>query len=114
MIVTTKRRGRPKGTKPPESKAITYQRAMLKNEKEGGVRLNSILRGEDVQALERFRDDLALPKSMSYAQIMKIMIVLLDGKEFQRSGYTVTATLEKKEKMPIPGDSATNQNLSGV
>jgi hypothetical protein len=71
---------------------------MEKNEKEGGVRLNSILRGEDVQALERFRSELTLPASMSYASLMKIMIVLFDGKEFLRNGYTVTAKIERHTK----------------
>lgn len=99
MIEQAKRRGRPKGSKPPESNATKYKRAILKNQKEGGVRLNSILRGEDVSALERFRHELLLPEDMSYAQLMKIMIVLLDGNEFQRNGYTVTANLEKNFKV---------------
>lgn len=98
MITAAKKRGRPRGTKPPESRSSSYRRAMEKNEKEGGVRLNSILRGEDVKALERFRTDLSLPATMSYASLMKIMIVLLDGKEFLRNGYTVTAKIERHPK----------------
>lgn len=95
MIEARNKRGRPKGSKQPETSETYYKRAMLKNEKEGGVRLSSILRGEDVRALERFRLKYNLGGQLSYAQLMKIMIVLLDGKAFQQRGYALTGKVSK-------------------
>lgn len=98
MITASKRVGRPKGKKQPVSQQDMYRKAMEKVAKEGGTRLNSILRGDEVAAIERFKNAYGIKKEISHAQVLKIMLLIIDGKEYQMTGATLTAHVSKMTK----------------
>jgi len=95
LITVTKKAGRPKGTTKPKSQTELYKKSIDKLISQGGARLSTILHGEDVSALIRFREVYGLPEKTSYAEIIRIFILLIDGKKFQVNGGEVSATVER-------------------
>lgn len=98
LITASKKVGRPKGKTKPKSQAELYKKSMEKLIEQGGTRLSTILHGEDVSALIRFRNAYGLPEKTSYAEIIRIFILLIDGKQFQINGGAISVKLERTQR----------------
>jgi len=95
LITSSKKVGRPKGKTAPKSQADLYKKSMEKLINGGGTRLSTILHGEDVAALERFRKEYDLPAKTTNAEVIRILIMLIDGKKYQLTGSEIVASVKK-------------------
>ncbi|HCM9477429.1 TPA: hypothetical protein N5N91_004641 [Enterobacter roggenkampii] len=95
MITSSKKVGRPKGKTAPKSQAELYKKSMEKLINAGGARLNTILHGDDISALTRFKEMYDLPPKTSNAEVIRILIMLIDGKKYQLTGGELIATVKK-------------------
>lgn len=95
MTISSVRRGRPKGKNgEPKTSAERTRAYREKLKSAGGVSITLALEESEVALMEALKEKWNLPDSAPNAEIIRAMLVVLNGHEFISSGCKIKAKVK--------------------